>query len=168
VPKWNDAVWKPKESTFGEVLTVSVFDEDVISNILVGTGTIPMSTFTAQAGALETWVEIFRDKTKSSGKVHIRTCFTPQEVLKEPIVVPVVHEPAKKPPKLKALILVGGYGTRMRPLTITKPKPLVEFMNKPILIHQIEALMKVGVTEIVLAMNYLPESLEKEVNAWCS
>jgi len=36
------------------------------------------------------------------------------------------------------------------------------------LIHQIEALMKVGVTEIVLAMNYLPESLEKEVNAWCS
>jgi len=69
---------------------------------------------------------------------------------------------------LKALILVGGYGTRMRPLTITKPKPLVEFMNKPILIHQIEALVKVGVTEIVLAMSYMPEHLEQEVNAWCN
>ena len=44
---------------------------------------------------------------------------------------------------LKALILVGGFGTRLRPLTFTKPKPLVEFCNKPILLHQIEALVKV-------------------------
>jgi molybdopterin-guanine dinucleotide biosynthesis protein A len=44
---------------------------------------------------------------------------------------------------LKALILVGGFGTRLRPLTFTKPKPLVEFCNKAILEHQIEALVKV-------------------------
>ena len=44
---------------------------------------------------------------------------------------------------MKALILVGGYGTRLRPLTLTRPKPLVEFCNKPMLLHQVEALAKV-------------------------
>lgn len=58
---------------------------------------------------------------------------------------------------MKALILVGGYGTRLRPLTFSKPKPLVEFANRPMIIHQIEALAKVGVKEIVLAVNYQPE-----------
>ena len=44
---------------------------------------------------------------------------------------------------MKSLILVGGYGTRLRPLTLTKPKPLVEFCNKPMVLHQIEALAQV-------------------------
>jgi len=44
---------------------------------------------------------------------------------------------------MKALILVGGYGTRLRPLTFSCPKPVVEFANKPIVAHQIEALVKV-------------------------
>ncbi|KAA0195868.1 Mannose-1-phosphate guanyltransferase [Fasciolopsis buskii] len=45
---------------------------------------------------------------------------------------------------MKALILVGGYGTRLRPLTLTHPKPIVEFCNKPMLLHQIEALVELG------------------------
>jgi mannose-1-phosphate guanylyltransferase len=49
---------------------------------------------------------------------------------------------------MRALILVGGYGTRLRPLTLSRPKPLVEFANKPILLHQIEALVQVGVKEV--------------------
>ena len=44
---------------------------------------------------------------------------------------------------MKALILVGGYGTRLRPLTLSKPKPLVEFCSKAMLLHQVEALAKV-------------------------
>jgi len=57
---------------------------------------------------------------------------------------------------MKALILVGGYGTRLRPLTFTVPKPLVEFANLPIVSHQIEALVRVGVKKIVLAVNVQP------------
>ncbi|VDM56022.1 unnamed protein product [Angiostrongylus costaricensis] len=64
---------------------------------------------------------------------------------------------------MKALILVGGYGTRLRPLTLTQPKPLVEFANKPMMLHQIEALAKVGVTSVVLAVSYRPEQLEQEM-----
>ena len=58
---------------------------------------------------------------------------------------------------MKALILVGGFGTRLRPLTLSVPKPLVEFANKPMILHQIEALKAIGVSEVVLAINYQPE-----------
>ena len=54
---------------------------------------------------------------------------------------------------MKALILVGGFGTRLRPLTLTVPKPLVDFCNLPILCHQIQALAGAGVTEVILAMD---------------
>jgi len=60
---------------------------------------------------------------------------------------------------LKALVLVGGFGTRLRPFTLSKAKPLVEFANKAILSHQIEALIQVGVSEIILAINYQPSRM---------
>ncbi|KAF2104301.1 putative mannose-1-phosphate guanyltransferase [Rhizodiscina lignyota] len=72
---------------------------------------------------------------------------------------------------MKALILVGGFGTRLRPLTLTLPKPLVEFGNRPMILHQVESLAAAGVTDIVLAVNYRPEIMtqalkkyEKEYN----
>ena len=65
--------------------------------------------------------------------------------------------------KMKALILVGGYGTRLRPLTLSRPKPLVEFANKPMLLHQIEALLEAGVTQVVLAVSYRAEQMESEL-----
>ncbi|CAF1025778.1 unnamed protein product [Adineta ricciae] len=64
---------------------------------------------------------------------------------------------------MRALILVGGYGTRLRPLTLTKPKPLVEFCNKPMVLHQIEALAQVGVTHVILAVSYLSDMLQREM-----
>lgn len=42
---------------------------------------------------------------------------------------------------MKALILVGGFGTRLRPLTFSYPKPLVDFCNRPFIEYQIEALV---------------------------
>ncbi|SCV68607.1 BQ2448_728 [Microbotryum intermedium] len=77
--------------------------------------------------------------------------------------------------ELKALILVGqsydsrnpdrsscapsicGFGTRLRPLTLTLPKPLVPFANQAMIIHHISALAAAGVKHIVLAVNYRPE-----------
>ncbi|OQR77813.1 mannose-1-phosphate guanyltransferase beta-like [Tropilaelaps mercedesae] len=64
---------------------------------------------------------------------------------------------------MKALILVGGYGTRLRPLTLSRPKPLVEFCNKPMMMHQIEALVSAGVKHIILAISYRAELLEQAV-----
>lgn len=62
----------------------------------------------------------------------------------------VVTATPTKEGRCRALILVGGYGTRLRPLTLSRPKPLVEFANKPILMHQIEALVAAGVTEVCI------------------
>eukprot|EP00184_Porphyridium_aerugineum_P006073 CAMPEP_0184697670 /NCGR_PEP_ID=MMETSP0313-20130426/4569_1 /TAXON_ID=2792 /ORGANISM="Porphyridium aerugineum, Strain SAG 1380-2" /LENGTH=358 /DNA_ID=CAMNT_0027156499 /DNA_START=279 /DNA_END=1355 /DNA_ORIENTATION=+ len=66
---------------------------------------------------------------------------------------------------MKALILVGGYGTRLRPLTLSSPKPLVEFCNQAMVMHQINALAAVGVTEVVLAVNYQPHVMQQFLEA---
>jgi mannose-1-phosphate guanylyltransferase len=51
----------------------------------------------------------------------------------------------------------------LRPLTLSLPKPLVEFANQPMILHQITALVNAGVTDIVLAVNYRPEVMEKHM-----
>jgi mannose-1-phosphate guanylyltransferase len=58
---------------------------------------------------------------------------------------------------MKAVILVGGFGTRLRPYTFSKPKPLVPFVNEAIVVHQIAALVKAGVSEIILAVGHMPD-----------
>lgn len=65
---------------------------------------------------------------------------------------------------MKALILVGGFGTRLRPLTFTVPKPLVPFCNSPMVALQIKALAKVGVKEIILAVSYQPEAMRAQMD----
>jgi len=60
---------------------------------------------------------------------------------------------------MKAIILAGGFGKRLRPLTLEKPKPLVEVSGKPILQWQIEWLKREGIKEIVLTVGYLKEKI---------
>jgi len=61
---------------------------------------------------------------------------------------------------MKGLILVGGLGTQLRPLTLSTPKPLIEFGNKPQLVHFIDVLAAAGVNEVVLAITYRPEIMQ--------
>ena len=58
-----------------------------------------------------------------------------------------------------ALILAGGAGERLRPLTDSLPKPMVPVSGKPILAHQVEWLKSAGVTDVVFLVGYLWETI---------
>lgn len=58
---------------------------------------------------------------------------------------------------MKAIVLVGGKGTRLQPLTYSLPKPMVPVMNRPFLEHMIEWLRANGVDELILTTGYLPQ-----------
>lgn len=62
---------------------------------------------------------------------------------------------------MKAIIIAGGLGTRLRPLTYNTPKPIVPVANRAFIIHQIEHLVRHGVDEIILNLHYLPDEIKK-------
>src|SRR5881396_1318818 len=61
---------------------------------------------------------------------------------------------------MKGLILAGGKGTRLRPLTINTPKPVVPVANSPFLLYQIDLMRSAGVSEIILSLSYQPRKIE--------
>ena len=61
---------------------------------------------------------------------------------------------------MKAVILAGGLGTRLRPYTKTLPKPMLPLGGKPILEYEIEWLKKNGIKEIVVCVSYLRKKIE--------
>lgn len=61
---------------------------------------------------------------------------------------------------MQALILAGGKGTRLRPLTVYTPKPVVPVINRPFLLYQIDILRAAGVTDITLSLSYQPDKIE--------
>jgi histidinol-phosphate phosphatase family protein len=64
------------------------------------------------------------------------------------------------PAPRQAVILAGGRGTRMRPLTDTRPKPMVELHGKPFLEHLVEMLREQGIARVLLLLGYLPEAIQ--------
>jgi NDP-sugar pyrophosphorylase family protein len=54
----------------------------------------------------------------------------------------------------QAVILAGGEGTRLRPLTLTRAKPVVPLLNRPLLAYQLALLRRHGVTDVILACSY--------------
>jgi len=61
---------------------------------------------------------------------------------------------------MRALILAGGKGTRLRPLTVYTPKPIVPVANRPFLTYQLESLTKAGITDVTLSLSYQPDKIE--------
>jgi mannose-1-phosphate guanylyltransferase len=66
---------------------------------------------------------------------------------------------------MKAIVLVGGEGTRLRPLTETVPKPLVPLMDRASLDHVLDHLARHGVHEVVLSSPYLEETFRAFIDA---
>jgi len=64
---------------------------------------------------------------------------------------------------VKALILTGGFGTRLRPLTHTRPKHLLPIANRPHVEHVFDLLVRQGVSDVVLLTSYLAKAFEPAI-----
>src|SRR3989338_7749822 len=60
----------------------------------------------------------------------------------------------------QAVILAGGRGMRLRPLTDARPKPMIEFHGKPFLEYLVELVQAQGFERILLLLGYLPEAIQ--------
>ncbi|MEN6551152.1 MAG: sugar phosphate nucleotidyltransferase [Candidatus Cryosericum sp.] len=60
---------------------------------------------------------------------------------------------------MKAVILAGGFGTRLRPLTVNAPKPMVPFANRPMMQHVVRLLKKHGLDDLVVILYHQPDAI---------
>lgn len=69
---------------------------------------------------------------------------------------------------MKAIIMAGGEGTRLRPITCGMPKPAVPVKDKPVIMHIIELLEKHGVYDIAVTLKYMPAEIKNIVESAAS
>jgi len=62
---------------------------------------------------------------------------------------------------VQALIMAGGFGTRLRPLTNNIPKPMIPMVNKPLMEHIVDLLRENGITDILSLLHFQPEAIEE-------
>lgn len=61
---------------------------------------------------------------------------------------------------MKGFILAAGFGTRLRPVTFTLPKPMVPLCNRPLIGWAVESFLSAGVNELIVNLHHLPEPIE--------
>ncbi len=69
---------------------------------------------------------------------------------------------------IDAVLMAGGKGERLRPMTLDTPKPLLKVGNKPIIDYNIDNLLKNGIENISVTVNYLKEKIEEHFSCPCS
>ncbi len=62
---------------------------------------------------------------------------------------------------MKAVIMAGGFGTRIQPLTSSMPKPMIPLFNRPIMLHIVELLKKHDITDLVMLLYHQPDMIKK-------
>src|SRR5262249_30342419 len=70
---------------------------------------------------------------------------------------------------ITAVILAGGQGTRLRPLTLARPKPIVPLLNVPFLAYQLDLLRRHGIDDVVLSCSYRVDDVRRAMgdgHAW--
>ena len=67
-----------------------------------------------------------------------------------------------------AVVLVGGFGTRLRPLTLEQPKPVLPIAGRPFLVRLVERLARAGVERVVLSCGFRPDAVIAEVGRVCA
>ena len=63
--------------------------------------------------------------------------------------------------EVQAVVLVGGEGTRLRPLTDTRPKPMMPLVDRPFVAHQLDHLRRHGIEDVVFSCGYRPDALRE-------
>src|ERR1700746_4074390 len=61
---------------------------------------------------------------------------------------------------MKAVVMAGGEGSRLRPLTVGRPKPMVPIVNRPVMEHILDLLKRHGITEVIVTVQYLANNIE--------
>jgi NDP-sugar pyrophosphorylase family protein len=64
---------------------------------------------------------------------------------------------------MRAIILAGGKGTRLRPLTVHTPKPILPIAGQPFLVYQLELLKRADVSDVTLSLSYQPQKIEDKL-----
>jgi mannose-1-phosphate guanylyltransferase/phosphomannomutase len=61
---------------------------------------------------------------------------------------------------MKAVVMAGGEGSRLRPLTLERPKPMLPVVNRPVLGHILYLLNQHGIEEVVITVQYLAAQIQ--------
>jgi len=62
---------------------------------------------------------------------------------------------------MKAVVMAGGAGSRLRPLTINRPKPMVPIVNKPVIAHILDLLKRHHITDVIVTLQYMAEDIQE-------